>query len=97
MVAFGTNSAQWGPLAAFQTRFEQMLPEVEHRAKQAFRGVGRGLLDELVAEVTEHALRIFLHLVRRGLAHIAYPEPLANLAIKQVRAARWLGTVPPCR
>jgi hypothetical protein len=72
-----------------------MLPEIEDRARHAFRGVWPGELEELVAEVTDLAFQVFLYLAQRGKADIAYPKPLAISAIKQVRAARRVGTIKP--
>ena len=67
-----------------------MLPEIEDRARHAFCGVGPRRLEELVAEATAYAFKIFVLLAQRGRADIAYASPLAVIAIKQVRTARRL-------
>ena len=95
MVAFGRNSARWVWPAGWRTEFEQMLPEIESRARHAFQGIGPERLEELVAEVTELAFEVFLYLARRGKAEIAYAKPLAISSIKQVQMARRLPGVRP--
>jgi hypothetical protein len=90
MVAFATDSARCGWLAMWRVKFGQMLSEVEHRARNAFQGVGPGLREELVAEAIEHAFRVYALLAERGKADIVYAKPLAISAVKQVRAARRL-------
>jgi hypothetical protein len=72
-----------------------MLPEIEARARHAFRGVGPSRLEELVSEVTEHAFRVFACLAQRGNLDIVYAKPLAFSAIKQVRALRSLPGAAP--
>jgi hypothetical protein len=72
-----------------------MLPEIQYRARHAFREARPGQLEELVAEVSDLALQVFMYLAQRGKADIAYPKPLATSAIKQVRAARRLPPFGP--
>ena len=93
MVAFGGNSKRRGWLASSRARFEQMLPEIELRARYAFRGVGPERVEELVAAVTNHAFEVFLFLAQRGKADLAYAKPLATSAINQVRIAQRLPRV----
>jgi len=88
MVAFAQDLARWDSLAGWRLRFETMLPEIERRAKRAFRGVGPERLDEIVTAVAERAFHVFVTLAQRGKADLAYARPLAMTAIEQVRANR---------
>jgi hypothetical protein len=72
----------------WRARFEQMLPEIEQQARNAFEGVAKARLERLVAEVVEHAFHVFFHLAQRGKVEVVYAKPLAISAIKQVRTAR---------
>lgn len=95
MIAFPTNSGRWGVYDASWSRFEQILPEIESHARHAFTGVEPSQLEELVAEVTQRAFHVFLHLSERGRSDIAYAKPLASSAIKLVRRTRGLPPVKP--
>ena len=85
MVAFGREAKRWASQPSWRVRFEQMRPEVEHHARRAFRDVDSGQLEEVVARVVNLAFRVYARLVRRGMADIVYPKPLAFSAIGQVR------------
>lgn len=95
MVEFGKDPIRCGSPASWREVFERMLPEIQYRARRAFRGAGARQLEQLVAEVTEHAFNVFVYLAQRGKADIAYAKPLAISAIKQVRRARHLPGVSP--
>jgi hypothetical protein len=81
-------------MSAARAEFEQMRPEIELRARHAFRRAGPERIEELVAEVTAHAFEVFIYLAQHGKANLAYAKPLAASAIRQVRIARRL---PPRR
>ena len=72
MIAVGRDSVQLGSAAAWRARFEQMRPELEYRARHAFRGVAPPRLEQLVREVIEHAFEVFVNLAERGKADIVY-------------------------
>jgi len=93
MVAFSRDSVRWHLRAACDARFQRMLPEIEGRARNAFRTFRPKRREELVAEVTDLAFHVFRYLAQRGKADIAYPKPLAISAIKQVRRARGVDTL----
>ena len=74
-----------------QQRFLAMLPQIRRQALRAFRSVGAEARAELTQEVIALAFAMFVRLVRRGKAGLAYPTPLADYAIRQVRAGRRVG------
>jgi hypothetical protein len=78
-------------------RFLDMLPLIRSQARLAFRQQRPELKQELVQEVVANAYCAFAALVSRGKANIAYATPLANYAIRQVRAGRRVGTKMNCR
>jgi len=86
VVAFAGNSDQWGSLPSLWARFEEMLPKIQHCARDAFPNVGPKRREELVTEVTNYAFRLYTHLAKLQTTDIAYAEPLAILAIKHVLA-----------
>jgi len=72
-------------------RFLAMLPRIRRQALIAFRDRGDEVRQELVAEVIANAFRAYTQLVRRGKHDLAYPTPLAQYAIRQVRDGRRVG------
>lgn len=95
MIAFPTKSGRWGVRDGYWARFEQLLPAIESQARHAFPGLETSQLEELVAEVTERAFHVFLHLSERGRGDMAYAKPLATSAIKLVRRTRGLPPLKP--
>jgi hypothetical protein len=73
-------------------KFLMMLPSIRDQARLAFRAVQPELKEELVAEVVANAYVAFSRLVERGRADLAYPTPLAQFAIRQVRCGRRVGS-----
>ena len=57
----------------------------------AFRSAGAEARAELTQEVIALAYSMFVRLVRRGKVGLAYATPLADYAIRQVRAGRRFG------
>ncbi len=74
-----------------QQRFLAMLPQIRRQALRAFRNAAAEARAELTQEVIALAFAMFVRLVRRGKVGLAYPTPLTNYAIRQVRAGRRVG------
>jgi hypothetical protein len=74
-----------------QQRFLAMLPQIRRQALVSFRSRGSELRAELTQEVIALAYSMFVRLVCRGKVGLAYPTPLADYAIRQVRAGRRVG------
>ena len=75
-----------------QDEFLTMLPQIRRQASLAFRGLGPELREELIQEVIANAYQSFDRLAQQGKAALAYPTPLAQFAIRQVRAGRRVGS-----
>ncbi len=74
-----------------QQRFLAMLPQIRRQVRVAFRGLRVELREERMQEVIALAYAMFVRLVRQGKEAVAYPTPLADYAIRQVRAGRRVG------
>ena len=72
-------------------KFLALLPQIRQQAMFAFRGLRAEAREELTEEVVANAFCAFAQLVRRGKAALAYATPLAQFAIRQVRAGRRVG------
>ena len=72
-------------------KFLALLPQIRQQAVFAFRGLRAEAREELTQEVVANALCGFVQLVRRGKAAMAYATPLAQFAIRQIRAGRRVG------
>jgi len=72
-------------------QFLIMLPLIRRQAHIAFRGQRPEAKEEFVAEVIANAYCAFVRLVRQGKQSVAYATPLAQFAIRQVRAGRRVG------
>ena len=72
--------------------FLAMLPAIERHAHRYFGGRPREQREELVARTVALAFAMFVRLVNRGKADVAYPSPLAIYACRQVLGGRSLGT-----
>ena len=73
-------------------QFLAMLPRIRRQASIAFRHRGAEAREELIQEVTANAYQAWVRLVQRGDAALAFPTPLAQFAIRQVRAGRRVGS-----
>jgi hypothetical protein len=71
--------------------FLAMLPRIRQQARIAFGGLRTEAREELTQEVVANAYCAFIQLVRRNKTALAYPTPLAQFAIRQVRAGRRVG------
>src|SRR5271156_6232567 len=86
-------------------KFLAMLPAIREQANFAFRRMPLEAREELVQEVVAQAYSLFISLCRRGKSALNYPTPLAQYAIRKVRAGRRIGsrsnsrdiTSPPAR
>jgi hypothetical protein len=72
-------------------RFLELLPQIQRQASIAFRSLRSEAREEHVAEVVARAYCLYLQLVRRGKQELAYATPLAQFAIRMVRAGRRVG------
>jgi hypothetical protein len=73
-------------------KFLSMLAEIRKQANFAFRRVPVEAREELIQEVVAQAYSLFISLCRRGRSALNYPTPLAQFAIKKVRAGRRIGS-----
>jgi len=71
--------------------FELLLPLIEKQARIAFCPFRRSEREELIAEVVANCYVAYVRLVERGLGHAIYATPLAQFAVRQVRAGRKTG------
>ena len=72
-------------------KFLAMLPRIRQQAVFAFRGLRAEAREELTQEVIANAFCAFVQLVCKGKEDSTYPTPLAQFAIRQVRAGRRVG------
>jgi hypothetical protein len=73
------------------SKFLSLLPRIRQQAVFAFRNLRAEAREELTEEVIANAFRAFAQLVHQGKVALAYPTPLAQFAIRQVRARRRVG------
>jgi RNA polymerase sigma factor (sigma-70 family) len=72
-------------------QFLALLPQIRRLAMISFRRLGTEAREELVQEVIANAFRAWDSLIRKGKGAVAYATPLAQFAIRQVRAGRRVG------
>lgn len=72
--------------------FLTILPVIRRQAWIAFRGQRAEAREDLVQEVIANAFCAFMRLVRRKKQAVAFPTPLAQFGIRQVRAGRRVGS-----
>ena len=73
-------------------QFLTMLPQIRRQASMAFRHRDAEAREELIQEVTANAYQAWIRLVQQGKEALAFPTPLAQFAIRQVRAGRRVGS-----
>ena len=73
-------------------RFLEMLPKIREQARNAFCHAKPEAQEDLITEVVANACVAFARLVERGKPELAYPTPLAQFAIRQVRSGRRVGS-----
>jgi hypothetical protein len=74
-----------------QEKFLEMLHAIRRQAHFAFQHCDPESREELTAEVVANCYCAYRRLVDRGCLERAYPTPLADYAIRQVRAGRRIG------
>ena len=93
MIAFAkAQSRKQQSVPACHERFLEMLPQIREQARMAFRFARPEVREDLITEVIANAFVAFTRLAERGKVELAYPTPLAQYAIRQVRAGRRVGT-----
>ena len=92
MIAIAGNARPEACSHQWNDRFLQFLPTIREQAEYAFRRVPFEAREELVQEVVAMAYRMFHRLATRGKMNLAYPTPLAQFAIRNVRAGRRIGS-----
>src|SRR6516225_79312 len=73
-------------------RFLELLPVIRDQAQFAFRRVPLDAREELIQEAVSQVYFLFVRLVQRGKTTLAYATPLAQFAIRRVKAGRRLGS-----
>ena len=91
MVALVKSNSIVHSQKAQHDRFLAMLPQIRRQALAAFRSQRFEAREELIQEVVANCFRAWVLLVRRGKESVAYPTPLAQFAIRQVRDGRRVG------
>jgi hypothetical protein len=81
----------------WHAKFLGLLPTIRRQARIAFRHEPSERREEMTAEVVANCWVAFVRLMKRGLDDAIYPTPLAQYAIKQVRAGRKVGGKLNCR
>ena len=97
MISIAQKSNRFRVTKRHQHKFLEMLPVLRRQAHLAFRHVNDELREELVAETIANAFVAFVRLVERGKEDLAYPTPLAQFAIRQIRVGRRVGGHLNCR
>jgi hypothetical protein len=92
MIAIAKSSKRKAASRRRTDKFLAMLPPIREQANFAFRRVPLEAREELVQEVVAQAYSLFTSLCRRGKSALNYPTPLAQFAIKKVRAGRRIGS-----
>ena len=72
-------------------RFAVLVPKIRRQAAWALRRLRREAREEFIQEVIANAFVAWSRLVAQGREHIARPTPLADFALRQVRAGRRVG------
>jgi hypothetical protein len=73
-------------------KFLELLPTIQLQAEYAFRRVPVEAREELVQQTIATAYGLFDSLCRRGKSALVFPTPLAQFAIRKVRAGRRIGS-----
>ncbi len=92
MIAIATNPKRKPASRRRNDKFLSMLPEIRKQANFAFRRIRVEARDELIQEVIAQAYNLFVRLCQRRKSALVYATPLAQFAIRKVRAGRRLGS-----
>ena len=89
-----SNSLQAVPTGrnvGWQDRFECLLPAICRHARRCFRNLSAQARMEAVQETVASAFVAYARLVKLGKEELAYATPLAQFAVRRVRAGRMVG------
>jgi len=86
-----THNAPSRSLASWQNGFLELLPAIVKQLRYAFRKLPYGERCEAIQEATAYAVLAYQRLVQLGRQNLAYATPLAQYAVKRVRAGRQVG------
>ena len=92
MIASYENRTVENNCCSTHDQFLAMLPQIRRQASLAFRGLGPELREERIQEMVANAYQSFDRLAQQGKEAVAFPTPLAQFAIRQVRAGRRVGS-----
>ena len=81
----------------WQDGFLRMLPQIEAQLRFAFRFLDPDAKEEAVQEGVTNCVVRYERLARQGRDDIAAPTPLAQFAIRQIRAGRTVASKLNCR
>jgi len=73
-------------------KFLELLPTIQQQAEYQFRRLPLEAREELIQEVVATAYALFVRLCQRRKSVLVYATPLAQFAIKKVRAGRRIGS-----
>jgi len=73
-------------------KFLELLPTIQLQSEYAFRRLPVEAREELIQEVVAQAYSLFVRLCQRRKPALVFPTPLAQFAIKKVRAGRRIGS-----
>jgi len=88
MIAFAKPASRTQTAVEWQSKFSKLVPAIRRQARFAFRHEPPERRQDLVAEVIANCWVAFVRLMERGLDDIVYATPLAQYAVRQVRAGR---------
>ena len=92
MIAIARSPKRKPASRRWNVKFLELLPTIQLQAEYAFRRVPVEAREELVQQTIATAYGLFVSLCRRGKSALVYATPLAQFAIKKVRAGRRLGS-----
>jgi len=92
MIAFAKPTTRTRTALELQSKFLELFPSLRRQARVAFRNEPPERRQDLVAEVLANCWVAYVRLMERGLDDRIFPTPLAQYAIRQVRAGRKTGS-----
>ena len=92
MIAIAEDRRRTSQAKPAAPTFEELLPAIQQQAAVAFRSLPASEREELATETVANAFCAYRRLVERGLHDIIFSTPLAQYAIRQIRAGRRVGT-----
>jgi len=73
-------------------KFLELLPTIQQQANFAYRQLPLEAREELIQEIVAQAYSLFVRLCQRKKLALVYATPLAQFAIRKVRAGRRIGS-----